>query len=428
MNDFLDFDSDRPFTVLVADDDEFSRQLFVSALEVEGYRVLTAEDGVKAVEILHREPVDLLLLDVVMPNLDGIEVLKVLHPIAASRRPPIIMVTAVDDSEGIVRALDLGASDYVTKPVNLAVVSARVRAQLRARAATSDIRTAAPLAALTAGTVIEGRYRIEEELGRGAFSIVYRAVHLALGRPVALKVLRSGLGVEEGELNRFRREWALTGRLRHPNAVAISDAGISASGHAFLAMELLEGESLASHLERLGPLPAARCAEILRPVSDLLAYAHALRLVHRDIKPGNIFLHRVAGEEVVKVFDFGLVRLIGDAAESRQITQQGTIIGTLPYMAPELFEGAPPQAASDVYSLGITLYEMLVGELPFEDEGSTLLGIAMRHLREEARLPPDLAQTLPPDLTSLLTTALAKRPEARPTAEEFGRRLEVGPP
>src|SRR5262249_36060406 len=157
-------------------------------------------------------------------------------------------------------------------------------------------------------------------------------------------------------------------RVNHPNAVSVLDSGVSAEGIAYLVMELLEGRSLTEELREKGVLPPARCAEILMPVCDVLTKAHASGIVHRDIKPDNIYLNRTAVGEVVKVVDFGIAKLMDDTGgqNNESLTVTGGLLGTPTYMAPERLENKPYDGKADVYSLGIMLYRMLAGRVPFQ--------------------------------------------------------------
>lgn len=417
---------ERAFAILVVDDDEINRQILCRFLASEGFEVRSAVDGPSALASLRAEVIDLVLLDILMPHITGVDVLRALREVAPPETLPVIMATSVDDSEEIVKAFGFGANDYITKPFDLPVVLARVRAQLRARQPRGTSVGADPVQAslpLPHGTVLAGRYRIEGEIGSGSIGIVYRATHLQLDLPVAVKVLRMGLGVEPETLSRFQAEGVSAGRLRHPNVVSVIDSGITAGGVAYLAMELLQGETLEALLDREQRLDLERCARILSPVCSALAEAHSLGMVHRDIKPGNLFLDRSRGVELVKVLDFGLAKLVGDAALTQKLTLAGSVLGTPAYMAPERFEGTDYDGRADVYSLGVLLFEMLTGDLPFFTSDGNPIRLAMMHLQHPAPAPSSRLPDLPPAVDDLVLAALAKRGEDRPSASEFGRRL-----
>jgi serine/threonine protein kinase len=260
-------------------------------------------------------------------------------------------------------------------------------------------------------------------LGNGSFGIVFRAHHLELDRPVAVKVLSTSAGTDPEALARFRREGASACRVQHPNAVQVLDMQVNAGGVAYLVMELLQGRSLDAELEDKGRLSPPRCTEILWPVCSALGAAHAAGVLHRDIKPSNIFLHNSEGCEVPKILDFGIARMVGAAALAQKLTTDGSLLGTPAYMAPERFGRADYGEKSDVYSLGTVLYEMLAGRLPFVPSSPDPLALVAMQVEDE---PPALRPHCPdisPALEALVRTTLDKEPSARPTAEQLARRL-----
>ena len=401
-------------SLLVVDDSEMNRDMLRRRLERKGYRVITAENGEQALELLAREAIDLVLLDVMMPGLSGLDVLRILRNTPAGKTLPVIMATAKSDSTDIVEALDAGANDYVIKPLDVPVVIARIEAQLRGRETRA---TAEPPAAEPAtDTVLAGKYRLESVIGSGAFGTVYRAHHLGLDHRVAVKVLKAGSAPTPEAAERFRREGVAACRVRHPNAVTVMDFGVTAGGSPFLVMEHLEGRSLDDEIARTAPMPAARCAEIVVPLCGVLAEAHQVGILHRDIKPANVFLHRSRIGETVKILDFGIAKLV-DAGQN--LTVEGGIVGTPAYMAPERFRGAVLDGKSDVYSLGVMLYQMLSGRLPFESQDSDLLAVAMMHMNEE----PARISGVPPAVEEVLRAALVKEPARRPGAMELAMAL-----
>ena len=401
-------------SLLVVDDSEMNRDMLRRRLERKGYRVITAENGEQALELVARETIDLVLLDVMMPGLSGLDVLRILRQTPAGKTLPVIMATAKSESTDIVEALDAGANDYVIKPLDVPVVIARIEAQLRSRPASA--REASP-AEPAADTVIAGKYVLEAAIGSGAFGTVYRARHLGLDHPVAVKVLNAGATATAESTERFRREGVAACRVRHPNAVMVMDFGVTAAGAPFLVMELLDGRSLDAEIARSAPMPPARCAEIVLPLCAVLAEAHEVGILHRDIKPANVFLHRTRIGETVKILDFGIAKL-ADVGQS--LTVEGGIVGTPAYMAPERFRGAVLDGKSDVYSLGVMLYQMLSGRLPFDAPDADLLAVAMMHLNEE---PPPLRSGVPPSVEGVVRAALVKDPARRPGARELGAAL-----
>ena len=254
--------------ILIVDDNDDSRMLLCRRLEQLGFEVVEAPSGEQAIDLVKRGSFDLVLLDVVMPGLSGLDVLKALRKDLSTTQLPIIMATANDRSEDVVTALDLGANDYVTKPTEFTVVAARIQSQLRQKAAASNrARVGGDEPASGPGAVIAGKYRLEEHLGSGSFGSVYKAQHLDLEQSVAVKILQSTGGPKSSPLLRFRREGISACRVKHPNAVSVLDFGITEVGTAYLVMELLEGRSLAEELaEKKNPVPDSLRSD---PASDL---------------------------------------------------------------------------------------------------------------------------------------------------------------
>jgi serine/threonine protein kinase/tetratricopeptide (TPR) repeat protein len=255
---------------------------------------------------------------------------------------------------------------------------------------------------------------------------VYRATHLLIERPVAVKVLSPRLVTDESARERFRREARAAGRLQHTNAVAVTDFGETRDGLVYLVMELLEGKPLREVLAHDAPLDPARAVSLMMQISAAVEAAHEAGIIHRDLKPGNIFLvQRPDSPHIVKVLDFGIAKLAGDGGEFNLVdtlTGTGVMIGTPRYMSPEQCDGAQLTPASDVYSLGVILYEMLTGQTPFN--GGTPLSLALKHSSESPRPPRELVANIPPALEGVVLHALAKKPEERASdAGEFRREL-----
>ena len=400
-------------TILIADDDSEHREMWSLYLSYEGYQVETATNGREVLELTAEKRVDLLLLDVNMPLLDGFEVLQELRQHVSPEELPVIMVTARDGTGDIVRGFELGVNDYVTKPLNPNVLMARIRRQLRSRLTATLPEPADPL---VVGEILEERYRVEEKIGEGGIGSVYRATHLGLDRSVALKLVAT---VDSGATARLRREGISVCRLEHANAVEVLDFFVTACDSPVLVMELLEGHSLAVEIEKEGPLALERCVEILLPVCSVLSASHSQGIIHRDVKPQNVFLHHSRGQEIVKMLDFGLAKINDDLRLRQALTIEGSLIGTPAYMAPERFTEAPQLDASDIYSFGVMFYEMLAGRRPFLSE--TLQGLVRMHLVEE---PPPLDRPdLPTTVASLVMATLSKEPADRPRAGELAEIL-----
>ncbi|MBX7222920.1 MAG: protein kinase [Blastocatellia bacterium] len=279
------------------------------------------------------------------------------------------------------------------------------------------------LAEALPGTVLEGKYRLDEKIGSGGFGAVFRATHLTLNRPVAVKVFRPSPGNDSAEaVERFRLEGVSASRLNHPNAIAILDSGISVEGIAYLVMELLQGRTLAEELRESKVISLERTVQILRPVCSALAEAHRLGIIHRDIKPDNVFLHQPEeGGEVVKVLDFGIAKFLGPTTDEMlgKLTVTGGIIGTPTYIAPERLQEGQYDGKADVYSVGVMTYEMLTGKPPFPVGPSGVVGVIMAQLNETPPLLRPQNPNVTPEIEVAVFDALEKTPENRPTAREF---------
>ncbi len=413
-------------TILLVDDNEVSRLTCSRYLERNGYLVVEAEDGEKALEQLERVRPNLVVLDVMMPGLSGFEVLERIRRDRPAESLPVIMATARDQSGDVVRAFELGANDYVTKPVDFPVLLVRIEAQLRAQLAADAEPSRAGISSVLEiglGSVLEGKYRLESSIGRGNFGEVYRATQLALERPVALKLLNADVEPGSEEMERFRQEGIATCQIDHPNAVAVIDLSFTASGIPYLVMELLKGHTLQSELKRKGRLPPARCVEILSPVCEVLSLAHGMGIIHRDVKPQNIFMHQTKFGEVVKVLDFGIAKLTGDLAAEKELTPEEGILGTPVYMAPERMLTESNDGKADVYSAGVMLYEMLSGQPPFRDPRGGPFKVIKMHLTDPPPPLADLCPELPAGAVAVVHQALEKEPEDRPSAASLASRF-----
>ncbi len=250
--------------------------------------------------------------------------------------------------------------------------------------------------------VFDGRYRVVRKLGTGGMANVYLAEDQELGRSVAIKMLDERHAQDEQFVERFRREAKNAAGLSHPNIVSIYDRG-QAEGTYYIAMEYLEGRTLKELLVTRGPTPLAVAIDYARQILSALGFAHRHGIVHRDIKPHNVV---VAPDGRLKVTDFGIAR-----SGTSQMTETGSIIGTAQYLSPEQAKGAPVTPASDIYSVGIVLYEMITGSVPFT--GDTPLEIAMKHLSTTPLPPSETRPDVPHELDSIVLRALAKNPEDR---------------
>jgi serine/threonine-protein kinase len=261
---------------------------------------------------------------------------------------------------------------------------------------------------ISPGTMLGGRYRLEERIASGGMGDVWRCVDDVLGRTVAVKILLSSLLEEPGFTERFRVEARTMATINHPGVVDIYDYGSDPKAGAYLVMEYVEGDALSRTLSRVGRLTPARTMALVAQAADALHAAHEIGVVHRDVKPGNLLV-RPNGTLVLT--DFGIARSAGAA----QLTAAGSVLGTAAYISPEQAMGEQASRLSDVYALGVVAYQCLAGRRPFE--GEQPLEIAMRHVRE---VPPPLPPDTPPTVRAIVERAMAKDPAARwPTASAF---------
>ncbi|HET9477963.1 MAG TPA: serine/threonine-protein kinase [Pyrinomonadaceae bacterium] len=267
---------------------------------------------------------------------------------------------------------------------------------------------------------IAGRFRIEREIGTGGMGTVYLATHLDLERPVAVKIIKREFAADADVAERFLREARTMAKLRHPHAAMIFDAGNLPDGRHFIVMEFIEGETLSQVLAREGRFAASRAVEIATQICDVLEEAHRLGIIHRDLKPSNILL----GPRGVCVLDFGVAKVLASSAESTATcasTGSGQLIGTPRYMSPEQCLGQRVGARSDLYSLGVLLYEMLAGRPPFVDplQSALLIKQATAAAPPLPKLRPDIGRPL----ALAVHTLLAKRPDDRPRTAAIAKSL-----
>lgn len=255
-----------------------------------------------------------------------------------------------------------------------------------------------------------GKYEVKEKIGEGGFGIVYRARDPMLDREVAIKVLRADIASSPDFVERFRREARLAASMRHPNIATIIEVG-EHEGRYFLVMDYLSGGSLDSYLEKMKPLSLMQTVELISPLADALDHAHSKGIIHRDVKPSNVILDE-EGRPILT--DFGLVKSLFEQND----TTTGIVLGTAEYMAPEQVLGKDLSPATDVYALGVIVYHMLIGKVPFS--GNTPFEIQNGHVNQTPSNPSSINSNLPYQLDNILLKVLSKDPLARPkSAREF---------
>src|SRR5687767_13268736 len=267
---------------------------------------------------------------------------------------------------------------------------------------------------VTPDTIVDGRYRIQERLGAGGMAAVYRAHDMQHGREVALKLLYRRFAEDEDFVERFRREASAAAGLQHPNVVQVYDRG-AWDGTWYIAMEFLDGRSLKQVVRETGPVEPQTAIELVTQVLKAARFAHKRGVIHRDIKPHNVIID---SEGRAKVTDFGIAR-----AGASDMTETGSIIGTAQYLSPEQAQGHPVDARADLYSIGIVLYELLTGALPFDAESAVT--IALKQVTEDPTPPMQLNPAVSPALDSVVMRALRKDPAERfQSADDFIAALE----
>jgi len=478
--------------ILVVDDVDDNREVLRRRLEREGYAATAVADGEAALAAVASGGYDLVLLDVLMPGLDGPAVLERLKADRDTRHIPVIMISAMDDLQVVVHCIEAGAADYLTKPFDPVLLRARVGACLeqkrlrdhereylaqvnfvieaasaveggtykagsldaitgrgdalgklarvfdtmatqvraredRLRSRVRDLQSEIAVARrstqsqtlildggnLVAGDHLAGRYEIIEAIGRGGMGAVYRARDTELEEVVAIKTVRPELLTDPIVVERFKDEIRLARRLTHRNVVRTHDFG-EFGGVYYLTMEFVEGITVRELLDTRGRLAVGPVLAIAAQLAESLALAHEQGIVHRDIKPQNLLLD---ADGVLKVMDFGIARL---AARRAELTEAGLVVGTPAYMPPEQLLAEPVDARSDLYAVGVVLYECLTGVLPFEADSP--ISLIARVLNDAPRPPVELNDEIPPPLSEVILRLLAKKPDDRvQTAAELGR-------
>ena len=409
--------------VLLVDDNDTLRRALRRTLIAEGHQVVEAANGREAIERTESEDFDLIVSDVCMPDMDGVELLRAIHERDADL--PVVLITGDPELKTAMKAVEYGALEYLTKPVDIDKLKAstlrafelrkkRLEARYALEAQSSTRARALPLGAGNSwtGAVLGGRYRVGELIGVGGMGSVYEAEREDLAQMrVAIKILHPTVGSRADLVMRFRREAETVAAIDHPNIVRILDFQTPHGEPAFLVMERLHGEPLGATLEKEGRFTPERAAFVGSQILSALSAAHAANVVHRDLKPDNVFLIAMSGlRDIVKLLDFGVAKLM-NSRSNEKLTQTGSVLGTPAYMAPEQARGASVDHRSDLYAVGCMLYEVLTGKPPFAAENYNAL------LFEIQKAVPTPIEVLSPDvdpaLVSIVNRAMAKNPSER---------------
>lgn len=400
--------------VLVNEDEEPIRMLLTDLLESQGFKVITACNGVEGVRRTFAEAPDLVLTDIIMPDMDGIAYVKRVRSQIPVASLPIIVVSALGMEEHIVKAFDAGATDYLVKPFRQSELLARVQVALQQRLDPKNlvyVERDEPSGNIPSrpreGMILDlGKYRIISEIGAGGMGTVYHARHLGYGIDVAIKLLKPDLSEQRHNILRFLREVRIAAQLDHPNIVRVFDVGLSGE-YYYYAMESLPDHSLYHQVKAEGALPIEKVVAYGLQLSRALDYMHRRGLLHRDVKPDNVLL---VDPDTVKLIDFGLACSFDDS----RLTQEGTFVGTPGYVAPEsIREYRPPTPQADIYALGATLYLAAAGQSPFHKKGGATQKLSAQVL-EPAPMLHKVNPKVPTELSAIIMTMLSRRLEKRP--------------
>lgn len=401
-------------TILCADDDPAILKLYDAVLKDRGYTVLSCTTGTEVIEMVRTYEIDLFILDLVMVDVSGFDMIEVLRSHPRTNRTPIVVVSGRSSEEEIVRAITLGADDFLLKPVRNEELLAKIAVSMARR---HVVRDTGDGAGLQPGVLLADRYRIVRHISSGGFAKVYGAIDItdALPTDLAIKVFEEpvggGSGLNDPFLSQLLREAASLVNLDHPNIIRMYDFGQSGR-YYFLVMEYAQGQPLDGIVEKRGALPEPVVALIGCEVASALSYLSRHRIVHRDVKPDNIM---ITEQSELKLIDFGLAKIVG---ERTTIGASDEFQGSAGFVSPEMIEGREElDVRSDIYSLGVTLYFAATGVNPFqaENHAKTL----ERHL-EMIPLPaneqnPDLSD----EFSMLLDSMLAKHRDDRPDLENL---------
>ena len=403
--------------ILVVDDDPIIVKTMRAVLARHADTILTAENGQRGLEIIHREPVDCVLLDYDMPGLSGLDVLRVIRENWSPLELPVILVTGRTEPADMVDALAQGANDYVTKPFHAGVLTARVIAQLRlSETSQPKVRlkrdAAKTMDELRPGSIIAERYLLKEVIGVGGFGRVFRAEQLSTRQIVAIKCLseqRFFLTQSQFDIELFDVELNILAQLSHPHIVNLIDSGRLSGGDRYIVLEFLDGVPLDVLIRAVGPMPRGLVFVLMRQVLDGLVAAHERGIIHSDVKPGNVMVTASGALPHAKMLDFGISRSRTKSSDETVSDRPPTIVGTVPYIAPEVFDTGEYEHRSDLFCWGLMFVECLLGEQPIQEKSMIALGA--RYLSQPGSVLPAPFDSL--ELNQFFDKLLASEPDHR---------------
>jgi serine/threonine protein kinase len=393
-------------SVSVIEDETMFVKIIRSALEQLEHSARFYADGSSGLAGVTLHPPDLLILDLNLPDSDGIDIAQTIREHEQLKTMPILMLTARTDLDSRVRGLQF-ADDYLGKPFEMEELSARVQALLRRSFNYEALPEASALDVYELTGKRIKHYELFEVLGEGSMSIVYKALDTWLGRTIALKFITNPFS-DDTIRERFLREAKAASRLEHENICPVFIVDELPSSEMFLVMPFFEGRTLESMLFNESISTVQACNYAIQIASGL-ALAHSKNIIHRDIKPGNVF---ITFEGTVKLLDFGIAKWLSRSVDT-DLTQPGTILGTVNYMAPEQVRSQNIGTAADCWSLGVVLYEMLARRLPFEVERQGLIGTISKIMRGQYTPLDEVRPNLSPQLIEIVHKTLKKDPASR---------------
>ncbi|NND96229.1 MAG: protein kinase [Pirellulaceae bacterium] len=429
--------------ILVVDDEPMNRDMLSRRLTKRDYEAVTAASAYEALAILEDQDIDLVILDIMMPGMSGLEMLAVVRQSASSSQIPIIMATAKADSEDVVEALNRGANDYVLKPLDMPVVFARIERAIRERKTTvalermnrdllsnqnrsslgdttthvsvdqtsqSKDRVEQKLGSRSSGLApvqTISKYEIRKTLGTGGSGKVYLAYDPLIEREVAIKVLSKKFSDNNVWTQRFLLEAQATGQIDHPNIISVYDVNMH-EGSLYIVMEYAENGNLKTRTVQQGPPGLNESCRCVIEAARGLHAAHENNLVHRDVKPDNLLLTVL---DQVKVSDFGIVKFQTGDTRDLELTGEGKRIGTPMYMSPEQIRLQEVDARTDIYALGATFYFLLTGTPPYG--GMTIDDVTASHLKDPRPDPLRVNPELPAACTQIIAKSMAVDPDQR---------------
>jgi len=410
--------------ILVSDDDPHVLRVVSLLLEHAGHEVVKTEDPLTVISLANRAKFDAIILDVMTTPVSGLEILQALRSNAATSSVPVLLLSGrAISGRDRVRGLREGADDYLVKPFEPEELELRVKNLIawRARGGEEGDEENGPRAGTSRADESSGpclgRYEIREVIGQGTMGTVYRGWDPRLERPVALKTIRLDSVIGESQrramVSRLRHEAVTVARFNHPNIVAVYDMG-DTEDSAFVAMELVDGVSLAHYLAVVGALAIDKLVPVAAGIARGLAAAHAREVIHRDVKPGNVLLGRGGG---VKVTDFGVARVVSKVSDELM-----HLYGTPGYVPPEALEQQPYTQAGDLFGLGVTIYEALAGYHPLG--GGTLQETIQKTLAAKITPLSEQVQEIPADFEEVVMALLSREPRRRPSAESVAEFLD----